>query len=90
MGPLWATISDHRPISLWFTGHALKILETMDQHPKPLPPRIIKLDFKDKDEATLALYRQKVSEAAAALPPLKGHSGKAAGERLRDYAAISV
>ena len=89
MGPLWATISCHRPMSLWLTGHALEISETMDQCPKPLPPRIIKLNFKDKDEATLALYRQKVREAVAALPHLED-SSKAEGERLREYAAISV
>ena len=63
MGPLWATISDYHPISLWLRDQAFKISETMDQRPKSLPPRIIKLNFKDKDEATLTLYRGKVSEA---------------------------
>ena len=90
MGPLWATISDHRPITIWLTGQAFKISEIMDQRPKPLPPRITKLNFKDKDEATLALYRQKVREAVAGLPPLEDGSSKAAGDRLREYAAISV
>ena len=84
MSPLWATISDHRPISLWLTRQALKISEIYHR------ACIIKLNFKDKDEATLAVYRQKVSEAAAGLPPLEDLSSKAAGERLRDYASISV
>ena len=62
----------------------------MDQRPKPLPPNIIKLNFKDKDEATITLCRDKVSEAVAALPPLADHSSKAVGGRLREYATISA
>ena len=60
LGPPWANISDHRPLSLWLTGPSLKISQTMSRLPKPLPSRLIKLNFKAKDEATLTLYRQQV------------------------------
>jgi hypothetical protein len=88
-GPRWALISDHRPISLWVTGEDFKIASSMSQTPQQLPPRLIKKSFQSKDAATMTKYRASITRAVQDLPQMD-NSPEAAGNRLKEIAALSV